>query len=88
MPKFINKGQMRRASDEELEQFFVETTFEGIFSHEIKSRNTDFYKGSITNIKIEGRTSNLAPMFINVPRSSNNIPEGPCSFKCRLNMLI
>ena len=86
MPKYINKGQMRRATDEELEQFFAETTFEGIFSHDIKSKKTDFYKGSITDIKLEGRTSNLAPLFLNVPRSSNNIPEGPCSFKCRLNI--
>lgn len=86
MPKYINKGQMRRATDEELEQFFEETVFEGIFSYEIKSKNTDFYKGSITDIKIEGRTSSLAPMFLNVPRTSNNIPEGPCSFKCRINI--
>lgn len=86
MPKFINKGQMRRASDEELEKFFAETTFEGVFSREIKSKKTDFYKGSITDIKLEGRTSNLAPLFLNVPHSSNNIPEGPCSFKCRLNI--
>lgn len=77
---------MRRATDEELEQFFAETTFEGLFSHDIKSKKTDFYKGSITDIKLEGRTSNLAPLFLNVPRTSNNIPEGPCSFKCRLNI--
>lgn len=86
MPKYINKGQLKRATDEELERFFSETTFEGIFSNEIKSKKTDFYKGSIVEIKLEGRTSSLTPLFLNVPRSSNNIPEGPCSFKCRLNI--
>ncbi len=86
MPKYINKGQLRKASDEEIEQFFAETIFEGVFSHEIKSKKTEYYKGCITDIKLEGRTSNLAPLFLNVPRSSNNIPEGPCSFKCRLNI--
>lgn len=24
--------------------------------------------------------------FLNVPHSSNNVPEGPCSFKCRMNI--
>ncbi len=78
---------MRRASDEELKAFFAETTFEGIFSYEIKSsRNQDFYKGCITDIKLEGRTSSLAPLFLNVPKTSNAIPEGPCSFQCRMNI--
>lgn len=77
---------MRRATDKELEEFFAETTFEGIFSYEIKSKNLDFYKGCITNIKLEGRTSNLTPLFLNVPKSSKSIPEGPCSFKCRMNI--
>ena len=86
MPKFINRGQMKKASDKELELFFEETVFEGIFSKEIKCKNTEFYKGSITNIKLEGRTSSLTPLFLNVPRTSNNIPEGPCSFKCRMNI--
>jgi len=42
-----NRTQLLRATDEEIEQFFSKTTFEGIFSLEIKSKNTEFYKGSI-----------------------------------------
>lgn len=86
MARYINRNQLKKASDEEIIKFFEETTFEGIYSSEIKSKNSDFYKGSITDIKLEGRTTNLAPFFLNVPRSSNRIPEGPCSFKCKINI--
>lgn len=86
MARYINRNQLKKASDEEIIRFFEETIFEGIYSSEIKSKNSDFYKGSITDIKLEGRTTNLAPFFLNVPRSSNRIPEGPCSFKCKINI--
>ena len=86
MPKYINRKQLQRATDEEIENFFAETTFEGIYSTELKSKNSDFYKGSITDIKLEGRPTNLIKAFLNVPRTSNHIPEGPCSFKCRMNI--
>lgn len=86
MAKYINRKQLPKASDEEIEQFFAETTFEGIYSSELKSRNTDFYKGSVSNIKLEGRPTNLVGLFLNVPRSSINIPEGPCTFKCRMSI--
>ena len=87
MTKFINRNQLFKATDEEIEQFFAETTFEGIYSSEIRSKNIDFYKGSISNIKLEGRPTNIVPTFLNVPISSKPIPEGPCSFKCRFNLV-
>lgn len=86
MPRFINRKQLQKAPDEEIEQFFSETVFEGIYSSELKSKNSDFYKGSISNIKLDGRPTNLVMAFLNVPHSSNNVPEGPCSFKCRMNI--
>lgn len=86
MAKYINRKQLERASDKDIENFFDETNFEGIFSHEIKSKNSDFYKGNISDIKLEGRPTNLTNLFLNVPKSSNEIPEGPCSFKCRMNI--
>ena len=86
MPKFINRKQLEMASDEEIEKFFEDTIFEGVFSHEIKSKNTEFYKGNISNIKLEGRQTKLVNNFLNVPKTSNSIPEGPCSFKCRMNI--
>ena len=86
MPRFINRKQLQKATDEEIEQFFSETVFEGIYSSELKSKNSDFYKGSISNIKLDGRPTNLVMAFLNVPHSSNNVPEGPCSFKCRMNI--
>lgn len=86
MPRFINRKQLQKATDEEIEQFFSETVFEGIYSSELKSKNSDFYKGSISNIKLDGRPTNLVMAFLNVPHSSNNVPEGPCSFKCRMDI--
>lgn len=86
MPRFINRKQLQKATDEEIEQFFSETVFEGIYSSELKSKNSDFYKGSISNIKLDGRPTNLVMAFLNVPHSSNNVPEGPRSFKCRMNI--
>lgn len=86
MLQFLNRRQLQKATDEEIEKFFAETVFEGIFSHEVKSKNTDFYKGNISNIKLEGRPTKLVSMFLNVTKSSNLIPEGPCSFKCRMNI--
>lgn len=86
MPRYINRNQLQKATDEEIEQFFSETVFEGIYSSELKSKNSDFYKGSISDIKLEGRPTNLVGLFLNVPHNSKDIPEGPCSFKCRMNI--
>ena len=86
MVKYRNRKQLLKASDKEIEQFFAETTFEGIYSLEIRSKNTDFYKGSISGIKLNGHPTDLTPKFVNVPKNSNSIPEGPCSFKCRFNL--
>jgi len=86
MPRYINRNQLQKATDEEIEQFFSETVFEGIYSSELKSKNNDFYKGSISDIKLEGRPTNLVGLFLNVPHNSTDIPEGPCAFKCRMNI--
>ena len=86
MPRFINRNQLQKATDEEIENFFSETVFEGIYSSELKSKNSDFYKGSISDIKLEGRSTNLVGLFLNVPQNSRDIPEGPCAFKCRMNI--
>jgi len=86
MARYTTKKQLERASDEEIEQFFAETVFEGIYSSELKSKNSDFYKGNISDIKLEGRPTNLLGLFLNVPHNSTDIHEGPCSFKCRMNV--
>lgn len=86
MAKYFKRKQLLQATDAEIENFFEETFFEGVFSHEIKSKKTDFYKGSITDIKLEGRPTNIVSLFLNVPKTSNEIPEGPCKFRCRMNI--
>ena len=84
MPIFKNKYKMINASDNEVRNFFAETTFEGIFSKEIKSSKVEYFKGHIHSITINGVPNNVIGSFINVPLSATDIPEGPCTFKCRL----
>ena len=86
MSRFKNRIQLKMATDEEIENFFAVTTFDGIYTSEVTSRNRDFYKGSISDIKLDGHPTNLVMSYLNVPHSSNDIPEGPCSFKCRMNI--
>ncbi len=88
MPRFYNRKQLQQATDSEIEQFFSETIFEGIYSSELRSKNSDFYRGSITDIRLEGRPTKLIGQFLNVPHNSILIPEGPCAFKCRMNINI
>lgn len=75
---------MIQATDEEIRDFFAETIFEGIFSKEIKGSNSEYFKGHIHSIKVNGVPNNVLGSYINVPISANDIPEGPCTFKCRV----
>lgn len=84
MAFFKNKYKMINASDDEIREFFAETIFEGIFSKEIKSSHSEYFKGHIHSIKINGVPNNVLGTYINVPVSANDIAEGPCTFKCRV----
>ena len=85
MTNFNNKYQMIKATDDEIREFFATTIFEGVFSHEIRSFHTDKFKGHINSIKINGVATNVIGTFINVQNYANDIPEGECTFKCRVN---
>lgn len=84
MVYFNNKYEMTKASEEEIQEFFADTIFEGIYSKKIKSIHTEYYKGHIHSIKINGISNNVLGTYINVPISANDIPEGECTFKCRI----
>ena len=84
MAFFKNKYQMIKASDDEIREFFATTIFEGVFSKEIKSNHAEYFKGHIHSIKIAGEPTNVIGSYINVPFSANEIPEGDCTFKCRV----
>lgn len=75
---------MIKASDDDIREFFATTIFEGIFSKEIKSNHAEYFKGHIHSIKIAGEPTNVIGSYINVPVSANEIPEGECTFKCRV----
>lgn len=89
MAFFKNKYQMSKASDDEIRDFFSSTIFEGIFSTEIKSdKFADYFKGHIHSIKINGEPTNVIGSYINVPTSAHDIPEGECTFKCRVKEVV
>lgn len=74
---------MIKATDDEIREFFTTTIFEGIYSKEIKSKNTSHFKGHIHSIRINGEPTNVIGSYINVSNFANDIPEGECTFKCR-----
>lgn len=89
MAYFKNKYQMLKATDDEIRKFFANTIFEGTFSTEIKSNNhADYFKGHIHSIKVNGEPTNVIGSYINVPNVANDIPEGECSFKCRVKDVV
>lgn len=88
MEYFKNKTQMQKATDEEIREFFATTIFEGVFSREIKSNRSDYFKGHIHSIMINGESNNVIGAYINVPISANDIPEGKCTFKCRVKDVV
>lgn len=40
----------------------------------------------MSDIRLAGRPTDILPRRLNVPINARDIPEGPCAFKCRLNM--
>lgn len=84
MAKFVSKAQLKLADIEEIDKFFDDNIFQGVFSKEIKSKHPEWFKGSVSNIRLDGATTDILGSYINVPASSNIIKEGPCQFKCRL----
>jgi hypothetical protein len=87
MAKYIDKSQFKKASDDEINDFFENTVFHGVYSTEIKCKHEGYYKGSISDITLKGHQTNICPYCLNVPITSNDIEEGPCDFKCRMNLV-
>ena len=86
MHHFENRKQLFRASDEEVEAFFENVRFEGIFTSEIKNTShPEYFKGSVTDIKLNGIHYDYLPQFLNIPKLGSFVPYGACTFKCRVN---
>lgn len=86
MIRITSKSQLLRISDEAIKRFFEDTVFEGVFSHEVKSKKyADSCKGSISDIKMNGEPTDILGSYVNVPANAPSIQEGPCTFKCRVN---
>lgn len=83
---FKNRKQLFEASDEEVESFFENARFEGIFSSEIRNTNhPEYFKGSVTDIKLNGIHYDYLPQYLNIPKMGSYVSAGACTFKCRVN---
>lgn len=76
--------EIKELNNEEIIEFFANTTFRGNFSHTIRNKkNPEYYCGSIDKITINGKKSDLCPYYLNVPVSCK-LEEGPCEFNCKI----
>ena len=86
MYQFENRKQLFRASDEEIEAFFENVRLEGIFTAEIRNTShPEYFKGSVTDIKLNGIHYDYLPQFLNIPKLGSYVSYGACTFKCRVN---
>ena len=86
MHHFENRKQLFRASDSEIEAFFENVRFEGLFTPEVRNTShPEYFKGSVTDIKLNGAHYDYLPQFLNIPKLSSFVSYGPCTFKCRVN---
>lgn len=84
MKEIDSIDKLKQLSDNEIEEFFKDLTFRGNFTDIIRSKkNPEKFRGSISNITIEGRPSDLCPLFLNVPTFCN-IEFGLCEFNCTI----
>lgn len=78
--------ELKELNNQEIIEFFDNTTFRGNFSTTIRnSKNPEYYCGSINKVTINGTKSDLCPFFLNVPVSCK-IEAGPCEFNCSISI--
>lgn len=78
--------ELKKLSNEEIIEFFAFTTFRGIFSKKVRSKNNpEYYCGSIERITINGKHSDLCPLYLHVPISCK-LEYGPCEFNGKINL--
>ena len=81
-----NIESLRRASKEELNEFFSQAIFKGIYVNRVRSRKKpEAYSGSIERISYNGILLDTVS-YINVPTSKSNIKFGKCVFQCSIHI--
>lgn len=86
MAKYSSKYDLLKASDEEINHFFREVKFTGVFDKDIPEEHRDRFCGKVTNIAMDGEQNNLCPPYLYVPNKySTYVNMGFCEFACFVN---
>lgn len=87
MAKYSSKYDLLKASDEEINQFFREVKFTGVFDNDIAAELKVFNCGKVTNIVMDGEQNHLCPLFLYVPiKYCSFVNTGFCEFGCKINL--
>lgn len=83
MAKYFSKYDLLKAADEEINDFFKENTFTGMYSTLMSEDLQGTFCGQITNILLNGEENGLCPKTIYVPiKYAQYVKEGLCEFHC------
>lgn len=87
MAKYSSKYDLLKASDEEINQFFRDVKFTGVFDKDIPEEYKKSFCGKVTNIVMDGEQNHLCPLFLYVPiKYSSFVNTGFCEFGCYVNL--
>ncbi len=87
MAIYSSKYDLLKATDEEINEFFRDVKFAGIFDKDIPEEQRESYCGKVTNIVMDGEQNNLCPQSIYVPiKYSSFVTIGFCELVCYVNL--
>lgn len=87
MSKYSTKYDLLKATDEEVNEFFREVKFTGVFDKDIPEEQREYYCGKVTNIIMDGEQNKLCPQSIYVPiKYASFVNIGFCEFACYVNL--
>lgn len=87
MAKYSSKYDLLKASDEEINQFFRDVKFTGVFDKDIPEEYKKSFCGKVTNIVMDGEQNHLCPQSLYVSQKlSTYVDKGYCKFFCYVNL--
>ena len=86
MNRYTNIFELTKATDEEIDEFFKEAVFMGIFDTNIPDKYKGKFCGEFTDISINGEINGLCPKSLFVPQKYKAYVKAKiCQFYCVLN---
>ncbi|MCW3805726.1 sacsin N-terminal ATP-binding-like domain-containing protein [Plebeiibacterium marinum] len=85
MAKYSSKYDLLKANDGEINQFFRDVKFTGVFDKDIPEEQKNLFCGKLTDIVMNGEKNKLCPLSIYVPKKFE-VKIGNCEFICSINL--